>query len=203
MQTWNTIASDEQLEKTAKALEENGMTVHIVASGEEAKKKALELIPKGAEVMTATSVTADTIGLTGVINESGDYDSVKQKLAKMDRETQSLDMQKLGAAPDYITGSIHAVTEDGKAIIASNSGSQLPGYAYGASHVVWIVGAQKIVKNFDDAMKRIYEYVLPLESDRAHKAYGVDGSFVSKLLVFNRERPERVTIILVKEPLGF
>ena len=31
----------------------------------------------------------------------------------MDRETQDREMRKLGAAPDYIIGSAHAVTEDG------------------------------------------------------------------------------------------
>ena len=95
------------------------------------------------------------------------------------------------------------VTEDGKVLIASNSGSQLPGYAYGSSHVIWVVGTQKIVNNIDDGMKRIDQYVLPLESERAHKAYGVPGSFVSKLLIFNRENPGRITMILVKQPLGF
>ena len=55
-------ASDEVLTKTAEALTKNGFTVFVVNSGEEAKTKALELIPKKAEVLTMTSVTADAIG---------------------------------------------------------------------------------------------------------------------------------------------
>ena len=122
----------------------------------------------------------------------------------MNRETDHREMQRLGAAPEYVIGSVHAVTEDGKVIIASNTGSQLPGYAYSADHVIWVVGAQKIVKNVDEGIKRIYEYVLPLESERAHKAYGVEGSFVSKLLIMNREpNPNRIKIILIKEPAGY
>jgi hypothetical protein len=150
-----------------------------------------------------TSETLRELGLEQVFNESGDYESVKVKLTTMNRETQSNDMQKLGAAADYSIGSVHAVTEDGKVIIASNSGSQLPGYAYGSPHVVWIVGSQKLVKNLDEGIKRIYDYVLPLESERAHKAYGVSGSFVSKLLIFNKERKGRITMIIVKKVLGF
>ena len=34
----------------------------------------------------------------------------------MDRETQDREMRKLGAAPDYIIGSAHAVTEDGQVV---------------------------------------------------------------------------------------
>ncbi len=203
MNTWNTVANTATIEKTAAALKEHGIDVIVVENNEEAKKKALELVPQKAEVMTMTSETLRETGLEQEINNSGNYDTIKAKLALMDRTTQNSQMQKLGAAADYSIGSVHAVTEDGKVVIASNSGSQLPGYAYGSSHVIWVVGAQKIVKNLDEGIKRIYEYVLPLESERAHKAYGVDGSFVSKLLIFNKERPGRITMILVKQPLGF
>lgn len=202
--SYDEIASEEILQNTKKALEANNFNVHIADAGEEAKKIALELIPKGAEVITMTSVTLTDLGLESEFNDSGNYDSVKAKLSKMNRETEGNAMQKLGAAPDYAIGSVHAVTQDGKVIVASNTGSQMAGYVYGSPHVVWVVGAQKIVKDFDDGIKRIYDYVLPLESERAHKAYGVEGSFVSKLLVFNKEvNPERINIVLVKENLGF
>lgn len=198
------LATDEVIEKTSKALKQNGMKVTIVNSGEEALEEALKLIPKGAEVLTATSMTTDTIGLTKIINDSGDYDAIKPKLMTMNRETQNSQMQKLGAAPDYVVGSVHAINEHGHAFIASNSGSQLPSYAYGASKVIWIVSTKKLVKNHDDALNRIYQHVLPQEAERARKAYGASGSNVSKLLILNKENtPNRINIILVKENLGF
>jgi L-lactate utilization protein LutB len=203
MNTWKSVAQNSKIKQTIKGLQEHNIDVHLVESGKEAKRKVLELIPHGAEVMTMTSRTLDDLGITQELNESGNYDAVKPKLAKMNRKIQGSLMQKLGSAADYSIGSVHAVTEDGKIIIASNSGSQLPGYAYGSSHVIWVVGAQKIVKNLDEGIKRIYEYVLPLESERAQKAYGIAGSFVSKMLIFNKEVPGRVTMIMVKEPLGF
>jgi hypothetical protein len=176
-----------------------------VENGEAAKKKVLELVPKGAEVMAMTSVTLQTIGVTQAIDESGDYNSVRNQLNKLDRATQNLEMQKLGAAPEYALGSVHAVTEDGKVMIASNTGSQLPAYAYGSAHVIWVVGAQKIVKDLDAGFQRIYEHILPLESVRLNKQYNINtGSFVSKVLIVNREFIKgRVTMIIVKEPLGF
>ena len=138
----------------------------------EAKEKVLQIIPEGAEIMNMSSVTVDSIGLAKEINESGKYDSVRNKLVAMDRKTQGPQMQKLGAAPEWVVGSVHAVTEDGKVIVASASGSQLPAYAFGSSHVIWVVGSQKIVKDLDDGMKRVYEYVFPLENERAKKVYG-------------------------------
>lgn len=203
MKNWDKVASDAQIKKTAAALKQNGIDALVVASGEEAKDKVLELIPKGAEVMTMSSVTLDSIGLTAEINESGNYEAVKPKLAVMNRETQAVEMQKLGAAPEYAVGSVHSVTEDGKVVVVSNTGSQLPAYAYGSMHVIWVVGAQKIVKDIDDAIDRIYDYVLPLESERLKKIYGVPSNVSKKLVISKEINPGRIRMIIVREVLGF
>ncbi len=202
--SWNALASNEVITQTIENLKKNGIQATVVENGAEAKDFVTKMIPEGAEVMTMTSVTLDTIGLAGELNESGKYDSVKAKLMKMDRKTQSREMQKMGAAPEWAVGSVHAVTSEGEVVVASNTGSQLPAYAYGSDHVIWVVGIQKIVKNREEAMKRLYEYVLPLESERARKAYGTEGSNVSKMMIFNREvNPARIQVVLVKESLGF
>ena len=204
MRNFNELVSKEAIERAMAALKENGITAYYAASGEEAKKKVVELLPEGAEVMTMTSVTLDTLGVTEEVNGSGKYDSVRKKLSGMDRATQDREMQRLGAAPEWVLGSVHAVSEDGKVLVASNTGSQLPAYAYGAGHVIWVVGAQKLVADEEEGRRRIYEYVLPLEAERARKAYGVAGSNVSKLLIINEEvNPERLHMILVNEVLGF
>lgn len=196
------LATPDSLKVTSKSLKENGMHVIIAKNSHDAKKEALKLIPKGAEVMTATSQTLEALGLNHEINETGQFNAVKSKLMQMNRETQSLEMQKLGAAPEYVIGSVHAVTEDGHILIASATGSQLPSYVYGASHVIWVVGTQKIVKDVKTGMERIRTYTVPLENERAMKAYG-RGTSLNKLLLVNKERPGRITIIFVKENLGF
>src|SRR5438034_948152 len=147
---WETIPSDEVITKTIDALKKNNIDAEVVETGKQAKNRVIELLPKGAEVMNMTSVTLDAISVAKEITESGNYTSVRKELEKMDRKTQSLEMQKLGAAPEWTVGSVHAVTEDGKVLIASNTGSQLPAYVYGSPHVIWVVGAQKIVKNLDE-----------------------------------------------------
>jgi len=195
------LASDEQIERAAKALEANGIKVIIAANGEEAKQKLFELIPEGAEVFTASSVTLETLGIPEEVNKR--YDSVRVRLASMNPQTQKREMVKMGAVPEWIVGSVHAVTEDGTVVIASNTGSQLAGYAASAAHVVWVVGAQKIVPNLEEAFKRIREYSLPLEDERALKVYGVNSS-INKMLIVHREVTlGRTTMIIVKENLGF
>ena len=59
------------------------------------------------------------------------------------------------STPDVIVGSVHAVTETGSLVVASTSGSQLPGYACGALRAIWIVGAQKVVPDLATALRRV------------------------------------------------
>lgn len=205
MSQWDQLANNQTIDKTLEALKANGIDAKFVETGNDAREEVFKIIPKGAEVMTMSSVTIDTLGISKEVQESRKYNSVKNKLNSMDRETQEEDMSKIGSAPIWSVGSVHAVTVDGYAIIASNTGSQLPAYAAGASHVIWVVGTQKIVQNTDEGMKRIYEYVLPLESERLNKTYNMTtGSFVSKILIIKREiKPGRITLIFVGEKLGF
>lgn len=197
------LASAESIQRTVKALKQNNFDVEVVENGGEARGKVLELLPLGAEVFTMTSQTLEAIDLDKEINESGKYNAVRPKLFAMDRNTQAREMAKLGAAPEVVVASVHAVTEDGHLLIASNTGSQLAAEAYSGGKVIFVAGTQKIVANTQEGIKRIYEYSYPLEDERAQKAYGV-RSGVNKMLIINKEVvPERITVILVKEKLGF
>ena len=172
-------------------------------NGEEEKKKVLKLLLRVVEVFTMTSQTLEVVGVDKEINESGKYNAVRPQLFAMDRNTQVREMAKLAAAPDWVVASLHAVTEDGHLLIASNTGSQLSAEAYAGGRVVFVAGTQKIVKSAEEGIKRIYEYCLPLEDERARKAYGMPSA-VNKILIINKEvMPERITVILVKAKLGF
>jgi hypothetical protein len=197
------LASDAQIERTIQALEANNIHAIVAENGAEARKKLFEIIPDNAEIFTSSSVTLNALGIPDEVDKSGRYDSVRAKLALMGSKTQNREMQKMGATPEYMIGSVHAVTETGRVIIASKTGSQLAGYVSGAANVIWVVGTQKIVPTIENGLKRVEEYTLPLESARALKAYGTTSA-INKLLIVNKEsRPGRTTMILVKENLGF
>lgn len=200
---WKTLADKTLLDKTIQALASNGIDAIAVNSTQEAKNRVLELIPEGSKVLTMSSVTLMDTGIADEINSSGKFDSVREKLSALDRKTDGEKMNQMGAAPQWALGSVQAITDKGEVLIASNTGSQLPAYSYAATNVIWVVGTQKIVSNLDEGLKRIYDYVLPLEDERAQKAYGM-GSNVSKMLIVNKEiTPNRIKIIFVKEKLGY
>ena len=197
------LAGDEQIERTAKALEANGIHAVVVENGEEARRVFFELVPEGAEIFLGASVTLETLGIKDEIDKSGRYNAIRPKMFAMDRATQGREIRKLGGAPDYAAGSVHAVTEDGHVLIASNTGSQLGPYASGAGNVIWVVGAQKIVKDLNEGLRRIEEYCYLLEEVHMQQLYKMSTG-VNKVLILNREiRPNRITMIIVKEELGY
>lgn len=191
-----------RLERTAAALATRGFTARIADSAKEARQLVLEAVPEGAEVHSALSETMRELGLTAEIDESGRYQAIRPRLNALDRVAQARDRRKLGAAPDYIIGSAHAVTDAGEIIVGSGSGSQLGGYAYAAGQVILIIGHQKLVRDLDEGLRRLREYSLPREHARMRSA-GFAGSMLTKTLIIHHERPGRITVILVPEPLGF
>ena len=197
------LASEEQIEKVVKALEENNMHAIVVENGEEARELVLQLVPVGTEVYVNISKTLETIGITDEIDKSGRYQAVRPKVVALDRKTQADKIRVLRARPACIVGSVHAITEDGQILTASNGGSQLAPYAYGASKVILVVGAQKIVEDLNEGFRRIEEYSYPLEDERLRATLGMP-SHIGKILIVNREMfPGRTTVIIVKEELGF
>lgn len=196
------LASEVQIQKVTEALEANGIKVLIAETGEEAKNMVLGLVPQGAEVYSNMSKTLDTLGLSAEFDKSGRYNAVRPRVLALDRKTQADEIRKLRTIPDYIVGSVHAITEAGEVLTASGTGSQISSYAYGAGKVIWVVGTQKIVSDLNEGFRRIKEYSHALEDARMQEAYGVNSS-LNKILVLSRDMPGRITIVLVKEELGF
>ncbi len=160
-------------------------------------------IPAGSEVFDGTSRTLEETGIVTALSESKSLTLLKPRLHAMDRATQGREIRGLAQSPQVIIGSVHAVTEDGQVLVASATGSQLGPYAHGAERVIWVVGAQKIVPSLEEGLDRLEKYSLPLEDERAHKAYGV-GSALNRILIVRREnQPGRTTLILVHQRLGF
>jgi hypothetical protein len=192
----------ERLERAAAALAAKNFTVEILDDAAAARTRIKDLIPAGASVFTGASETLRLSGIEEDINHSGQYDSIKSR-PPLDRATQRNEIWAALSTPDVLVGSVGAVTETGSLVVASASGSQLPGYAGAAARVIWVVGAQKVVPDLSTALRRIEDHCLPLESERAMKVYG-RPSAVNRVLILNAEpEPGRGTVLLLREAIGF
>jgi hypothetical protein len=191
------------LDRAAAALTARNFAVEILADAAAARTRISDLIPPGASVFTGASETLRLSGIEADLNDSGRYDAIRPRALAMDRATQLDQIRRLLASPDVSLGSVAAVTETGSLVIASGSGSQLPGYAGGSARAIWIVGAQKVVPDLNTALRRVEDHCLPLENDRALQAYG-QASAINRMLILNAEpRPGRGTVLLLRKAIGF
>lgn len=195
-------ASEESIQKAAAALKAHNFSVEVVDTPAQARAFVNSVLIKDQTVATASSETVTLSGLGEDIDRSGKFNAIRPQIEKMDRNTQRAEMRKLMSSADVVVGSVHAITEDGRAVAASASGSQLGLYATGAVKVIWLVGSQKVVPDMETAMRRIQYYAYPKEDIRAREKYGMPSA-VLKVLTTNGDWPGRTTVVLIREPIGY
>jgi LUD domain len=195
-------ASEEALQQLADRLRQRNFEVLIVDDAAAAKEEVMRRLPEGAEIHSGKSKTLQDAGIFDELMASPKYDFLRRRLYAMDRATQAREMRKLGAAPDVMLGSVQAVTQAGQLVVASASGSQIGPYASGAGQLILVIGSQKIVPDFDAALRRIDEHVFPYEDASLRAQLGV-GTQLTRVLIIERDfRPGRTTLILVRQPIG-
>ena len=197
-----TAATETMLQQVGEGMRKRNIEVVIVNKGEEARDEVLERIPKGAQVHSGKSKTLQDSGIFDAIMDQNQYDALRHQIQKMDRKTQGSEIRKLLAAPDIMLGSVNAITVAGILVAASATASQIGPYANTAGKVILVVGSQKIVPDLETAFQRIREYVQPWEEAQLQKAANI-GTFIGKILIVEREWVTgRMTVVLVREPIG-
>ena len=200
------LASEETLVSTVRALKNKRYSVEIVKSSKQALELIKKLIPKGATVMNGSSVTLDQIGYFDYLKVGvhGWVDLHAKVTAENDPAKRGK-LRREAAISDYYLGSVHALTEDGEFVIASNTGSQLPHVVFTSPNLVFVVSTKKIVKDVPSAFKRLEQYVYPLEDKSSMRKYN-SHTAMNKVLIFKGEAAfstRKIHFILVKEDLGY
>jgi hypothetical protein len=196
------LPDDETLAETVVGLEQHGFSVEVVDDLDAARRAVLARIPEGSSVMTNPSVTLQETGIAQAIDNGGPYESARTKGLALDHATQLQEIKAIMGQPEFALGSVHGITRDGTLVIASALGSQLASYTWGAANVIFVVGAQKLVRDLDAAHERIYQHSLKLEDARALEAYG-KNSRVGKILEIHQEDPGRIHVVLIRAAVGF
>lgn len=204
--TFDTLASQETIAKVTTNLMGKGYIVTTVPSSQEALETIKALIPAGASVMNGSSKTLEQIGYIDYLKtEAHSWDNLHAKIvAEQDPQKQEL-LRRQSVLSDYYIGSVHALVENGEFVVASNTGSQLPHIVYTSPNLIFVVSTKKIVPTLDEALKRLEEYVIPLEDENMKTKYGM-GTQLSKLAIIKAESPfstRNVHFLLVQEDLGF
>ncbi len=192
----------DRVERVAAAIRAHNIEVLVVETAADARAVVLGQIPDGAEVHSGKSKTLDDIGLFEELVNSGRYDALRKRIFSMDRATEGRAIRKLSNVPDFMVGSVSALTEDGALVAASATGSQLAAYAAGAGRLILVVGSQKIVPDIDSALRRVEEVVFPYEDAQVVARMGVHTILGKILVIYGEWIAGRTTVVLVREPVG-
>lgn len=193
-----------RIDRTFAALRPRGVEPRYVRDRTAALTAVLAMLPKGGLVSHGTSTTLIEIGLVGVLQrpDSGFRYGNAEWQTEPDATKRGRLRARITAESDAFLGSVQALCETGEVVAADATGSRQAGYVYGPPRVIWVVGMNKLVPTVEDGLRRLREVALPQEDARMKRA-GAPGSSIGKLVLYERERPGRIHLVLVGEALGF
>lgn len=204
MSTWTETPRTAVLESTIENMKSRGFNVELVETKEEALEKVKTLIPQGAEVMTGASTTLNQIGFSDFLQSSeSPWKNVHDEVTAENDDQKRDQRRRAAAASEYFLSSVNAISQTGELIAVDATGSRVTALPYAAGNVIFVASVQKIAGSLDAAMQRIREHVFPLENKRAQAAYGMGSTFGKWLIIEREVNPKRITVVLVKEALGF
>lgn len=201
------------IERTVKALNKNNFNAQFVQKASDALEEIFKIIPENATVGTGGSQTLVQIGLFDEIKKhpvkflhsSGHDDSPEKKL-QIRRET---------LLADYFLCSSNAVTEEGELYNIDSIGNRLGAMMFGPKNVILVCGVNKIVKDINEAKRRVQEIIAPINARRlglktpcAESGKCADCSSpqrICNIYTILAKKPSQTNfkIIIVGEPLGF
>lgn len=208
--TYSKIPSDEVIEKTMMALENKNHNVILVHTREEACEAIKNIVPAGSTVHNSHSTSLEEIGIIDYLkSEYHPWDNLHANVIAESHPHKQRELRVLADHAEYYFTSASAITEDGKLMSVDASGTRVAGLGT-AENLIFVSGVNKIVKNYEEGMKRIQDYCLPLESARVRVAYaswGVENSIIANSVTICDSNPfappGRITVILVKDALGY
>ncbi|MBQ3566759.1 MAG: lactate utilization protein [Oscillospiraceae bacterium] len=211
-----------RMEKTKKALESNNMQVFIADTKEQVPEIVKTLISKDELIGSGGSVSLKEAGVIDMLKNEG-YNFLDR--ADFTAENIKDFYIKCFSTDTYFT-SANAITENGELYNVDGNSNRIAAIAFGPESVIVVAGYNKIVKNLDDAVKRVKTIAAPANTVRlscdtfchekgecaalAGNCDGItsgcksDGRICCNFLVSAQQRHKnRIKVILVAESLGY
>ena len=194
-----------------KALKRRGFEAEYAATGQDALKRILEIIPADASVGIPGTVTVREIGALDALKGRGNV--VYQHWGKMTPHEVKEARYKENEADVFLT-SANALTRDGEIISIDGAGNRVAGMAWGDSPVIFVIGINKLAFDLTDGLKRAKSATIPnairqhVETACVKAGHCVnclnDESMCRAILILNQAvRGRKYHVIIVGENLGY
>lgn len=152
-------------------LQKKNIGAQYVLTRTEALSAVLEMIPEGATVVRGDSVTLEQIGIMPGLKKRAQNTVIDP----MERDAEGR-FVATGAEKDrmlreaffadvFLSGT-NAVTLDGKLVNIDGRGNRVAPMIFGPKKVILVIGANKIVRDVDQALERIHQVAAPMNVKR-------------------------------------
>jgi hypothetical protein len=183
------MAATKEMESVIKALKLNNYNpVIYVDKAKDAIPLILDMIPADASIEMAGAVSVSQLGIMDMLRQRGNKG--------MDFPGPG---EFLRTRRDILLVSTNAVTLDGKLVNTDGMGNRVTGMIFGVKKVILLIGANKIVRNVDEALERIQKTISPFHA----KNIGLNTPCALTEACCDCDSPQRIcnaTTILWKKP---
>jgi hypothetical protein len=188
------MALPKDIETVMRALTHNNYDpVIYVEKATDAVPAVLSLIPADASIEMAGSVSVSQLGIPELLRKRGNkgLDPPKPGEASFEKAQRT--------RRDVLLVSSNAITLDGKLVNIDGMGNRVAGMFYGVGKVILVIGANKIVRDVDEALDRIQNYIAPCHA----KYLGLNTPCALTETCCDCDSPQRicnVTAVISKRP---
>ena len=193
-------------------LKKRNMEGYYFENSSECVKAILDSIPSGSVISWGGSETIKETGLMEAVH-NGSYELIDRTTAKNPEEARQIYARTVLA--DYYLMSSNAVTIDGELINIDGIGNRVACLIQGPSHVIIVVGINKIVTDVENGVARVRNMASPANAIRLKKKIPCAATghchdclapdcFCNQIVITRRSGHEgRIKVYLVAENLGY
>jgi hypothetical protein len=152
------VPVDAVVKKTLSSLSSRNINSFFAENNDEVNQRILSLIARNATVGIGDSTAARQLGIVEVLRESGR--KVLNPFEMTSTEDRKRVQHEATVCDAFLTGT-NALTQDGKLVNVDAVGNRVAGIVWGHPVSVVIVGRNKIVKDLDEAFRRVRTVIAP------------------------------------------
>lgn len=156
---------------TVANLQKRNFNAYFAPTRQEALSLTLGMVPEGVTVGLGDSITLHQVGTISELKRRNrnvildPFERDQEGHLVLDDEPRLEMMRRIFFADVFLLGA-NAITRDGKVVNTDGRGNRVAPSIFGPTKVIIVAGANKIVHNVEEALRRIRQVAAPLNARR-------------------------------------
>ena len=203
----------QRIRKTFESLQKRFFKVSVAQDGNEACEIIAGLVAPQDLVAKGDSATLEEIGIVPYLRARGNRVTDPYEILEIVPNAQQL---RETLCVDVFLTSANAVTLHGDIVLVDGTGNRVSATVFGPKKVIIVLGQNKIVDTIEDGYRRVTSICAPINRHKRGRTappcaqtgfccdcHSQDRACRIYLTMSYRPRQSDITVILVREDLGF